>query len=192
MNSRTSVSYVTCLDCTLGLQEHMNEHFHLKYGEAIVKEYRQRGIEKFGAEFYKTKNGSAGGCPAGVALCDRGDGATPTFWEFVRALLDGEVAVDDHWSPVHLACSLCRLTYDAVLHFEYLSDEQPYFLRQLGLENFAPDDKWQQHSSPNPLTRHQKLSYFKMLDESEIRGLFNFYKVDFDLFEYDLKSYLEE
>ena len=114
----------------------------------------------------------------------------PTFWEFVRALLDGEVAVDDHWSPIHTACSLCRLSYDLVLHFEYLNEEQPYLLRQLGLENFGSPDKWLQHVNPNPLTAQQRMEYFAMLDESEIQDLYNFYKLDFDLFEYDLKSYL--
>jgi hypothetical protein len=29
-----------------------------------------------------------------------------------------------------------------------------------------------------------------MLDDSDILGLYNFYKFDFELFEYDLKSYL--
>jgi len=35
-----------------------------------------------------------------------------------------------------------------------------------------------------------KQEYFKMLNQEEIQALYNFYKLDFDLFQYDLKSYL--
>jgi hypothetical protein len=169
----------------------MNQHFYSKYGKSIVENYRHLGIRKFGAKFYSQKNGSVSSCQDGLTQCDHGDGSTPTFWEFVKALLDGEIEIDDHWSPIHISCSICRLSYDLVLHFEYLNEEQPYLLRQLGLDSLVLPDAWQNHKSPNPLTHAQKLEYFNLLNEDEIWGLYNFYKLDFDLFQYDLNSYLK-
>ena len=128
--------------------------------------------------------------PVGVEKCGRDDVKTPTFWEFVRALLDGYIDVDDHWSPIYISCSLCRVSYDVILHFEYLSDEQSYFLRQLGLENLLGIEKLQLNKNPNRLTPEERRAYFLTLDESEINALYQFYFVDFDLFQYDLKSYL--
>lgn len=162
----------------------MNEHFYSKYGSAIVNKYRQQTLDRFGVA-------NVTGCPHGVTVCGRDDSKTPTFWEFVRALLDGFIDVDDHWSPVYISCSLCRLSYDVILHFEYLNDEQSYFLRQLGLENLFGVDKLQQNKNPNRFTPEDRRAYFQTLDASEIKGLHQFYKVDFDLFEYNLKSYLD-
>ena len=172
-------------------QERMNQHYYTKYGQSIVEKYRHLGRKKFGAKFYSPKNGSGSGCQGGAAQCDHGEDNTPTFWEFVKALLDGEIEVDDHWSPIHISCSICRLSYDLVLHFEYLNEEQPYLLRQLGLDGLVLPDAWQNHKSLNSLSHAQKLEYFNQLDEDEIWGLYNFYKLDFDLFQYDLNSYLK-
>lgn len=163
----------------------MNEHYYTKYGSAIVSKYRQQSVDRFG----DAKNGTAA-CPVGVEKCGRDDVKTPTFWEFVRALLDGYIDVDDHWSPIYISCSLCRVSYDVILHFEYLSDEQSYFLRQLGLENLLGIEKLQLNKNPNRLTPEERRAYFLTLDESEINALYQFYFVDFDLFQYDLKSYL--
>ena len=52
-------------------------------------------------------------------------------------------------------------------------------------------DRLQQNKNPNRLTPEDRRAYFQTLDASEIKGLHQFYKVDFDLFEYNLKSYLD-
>ena len=58
-----------------------NKYYYEKYGKAIVAKYRERGIKRFGREFY-SKNGSP------VVNTDRAGGKYPTFWEFVTAILE--------------------------------------------------------------------------------------------------------
>ena len=61
-----------------------NTYYYEKYGKAIVAKYRERGIKRFGREFYskREKNGSP------VVNTDRAGGKYPTFWEFVTAILE--------------------------------------------------------------------------------------------------------
>lgn len=61
-----------------------NKYYYDKYGKAIVAKYRERGIKRFGREFYD-KRGMNG---APVRNTDRTDGKYPTFWEFVTAILE--------------------------------------------------------------------------------------------------------
>ena len=35
----------------------------------------------------------------------------------------------------------------------------------------------------------EKVAYFSVFDEQEMRGLYDFYRVDFDLFEYSAEGY---
>lgn len=66
-----------------------NKYYYEKYGKAIVAKYRERGIKRFGREFYseRGKNGSP------VKNTDRAGGKYPTFWEFVTAILETGVLV---------------------------------------------------------------------------------------------------
>ena len=86
-----------------------NQYFHDHFGAEIVAKYRGLGKERFGSEFYKV-NGSFNGCPLGDLECKskRGNGSTPTFWEFVKSLLEDGIS-DSHWIPIHNTCRLVRL-----------------------------------------------------------------------------------
>ena len=84
----------------------MNDYFHQKYGRIMVAKYRTKGQDKFGRKFYDNKNETCfNGCPLKDKQCSekRGKGLTPTFWEFVQAIIhDG--MFDGHWLPIHLFC----------------------------------------------------------------------------------------
>ena len=61
-----------------------NKYYYDKYGKAIVAKYRERGIKRFGQEFYDKMHGH--GSP--VKNAKRSSGKYPTFWEFVTAILE--------------------------------------------------------------------------------------------------------
>ena len=97
----------------------------------MVSLYRTQGTLRFGREFYQ-KNGTFNGCPLGtkhspkafIAFINRRvlqflskgdeqcrlkryDGATPTFWEFIKYIIDGGTQ-DPHWASIHSSCrSVC-------------------------------------------------------------------------------------
>ena len=81
-----------------------NQYFHDNFGARIVAKYRRLGLERFGTEFYNL-NGSYVGCPLGDTECQskRGLGSTPTFWEFVKSLLEDQIS-DGHWNPIYSTC----------------------------------------------------------------------------------------
>ena len=113
-------------------------------------------------------------------------GSQPTFWEFVTAVLEGGLS-NEHWRPIAESCSLCarELAYDVILKFENLTPEQDFFARALGIRG----PKNPEHRSKTPLSEAEKLSYFEMLNEQEIKKMYDYYQLDFDLFEYDLSNF---
>ena len=60
-----------------------NKYYYEKYGKAIVAKYRERGIKRFGREFYSERGKNT----------DSSGGKYPTFWEFVTAILETGVLV---------------------------------------------------------------------------------------------------
>ncbi len=45
-------------------------------------------------------------------------------------------------------------------------------------------------NSNGALSARQRKKYFDMLNEEEMKGLYEFYRADFDLFEYSMEDYL--
>ena len=82
----------------------MNDYFHKNYGAFIVSKYRTKGMIKFGRKFYD-KSEKFNGCPLGDEKCceKRGKGLTPTFWEFIQAIIHDGI-FDGHWIPIHSFC----------------------------------------------------------------------------------------
>ena len=145
------------------------QYYHDKYGKAIVRKYRQRGIQRFGKSFYdkRGQNGSP------VPNVNR-SGAEPTFWEFVTAILEtgergGPSAVccvwiisfssgtmDEHWMPISESCSVCSedVKYDFVIKFEELEREESYLVRRLGLDTLILP-RWENRQSPDNASTSQ-------------------------------------
>lgn len=113
-------------------------------------------------------------------------GSQPTFWEFITAVLETGL-VNEHWRPITESCSLCAkdLVYDVILKFENLNPEQDFFARVLGIRG----PRSPEHQSRRPLTEAERLAYFDMLDEEETQKLYQYYKMDFELFEYDWRNF---
>ena len=74
------------------------------------------------------------------------------------------------------------MRYDFVLKVENLEKEEPFMLRQLDL-TYGPT-KYENHN-PSRLSFDQKKGYFDLLNKNERISLYDIYKQDFELFEYD-------
>ena len=149
--------------------ERYNKYYFNKYGKDIVQRYRQEGIEKFGAQVAGRK------------------GSEPTFWEFVKAVLDTGLMYE-HWKPVITLCSACAegMKFDFVIKFENLAAEERYLTERLGITTLVKQ-RWENKNLAGNMTQEIRDMYFNMLSEEEIWQLYTMYQMDFQMFGYELE-----
>lgn len=109
-----------------------------------------------------------------------------TFREFVQWLVRTE-AYDPHWVPVQRLCHPCDVRYDFVGKMETLLEDADQVIRDIG----------SQHKFPKTWTDGYKVSsnslmikYFSTLSAREVKGIYEYYKDDFDAFDYGLPTLL--
>ncbi|XP_072288353.1 carbohydrate sulfotransferase 8-like [Eucyclogobius newberryi] len=144
--------------------ESPNSYYHPVFGRPIISKYR-----------------------ANATRAALRTGAGVTFREFVRYLLDVKrpVGMDVHWEPVTQMCSPCLLRYSFIGKFENLEEEANFLLRKieapkgLTFPHMKDRNPLAQRTSPD-LTRQ----YFAQLDAAERQKLYDFYFMDYLMFDY--------
>ena len=65
-------------------------------------------------------------CWSGAVFPAVREEAMPTWWEFVQTLVSSTKVSswDPHWRPAYLFCSPCTFSYNTILKFENLQQEQ--------------------------------------------------------------------
>ncbi|XP_047483943.1 carbohydrate sulfotransferase 11-like [Penaeus chinensis] len=120
----------------------------------------------------------------------RGEDCQPTFPEFVDYLLEERAkgkAPNEHWAPYHSFCSPCQLPFDYVLRFESLLEEEAFLIQAVpGLSTVVHPRRL--HSSHTDYEAVTKL-YFSQLSRTKLAGLYEIYKRDFEIFDYDATPY---
>lgn len=141
-----------------------NAYYHSVFGRPIISRYR-----------------------ANASATARRTGAGVTFREFVRYLLDVQrpVKMDVHWEPVSQLCNPCMLGYSFIGRFESLREEAGFLLRSIGapanlsFPDFKDRNPGAERTSPS-ITQ----SYFAQLEAAERQRLFDFYYMDYLMFNY--------
>ncbi|KAF3706000.1 Carbohydrate sulfotransferase 8 [Channa argus] len=144
--------------------ESPNSYYHPVFGRPIISRYRANATR------------SALRTGAGV-----------TFREFVQYLLDVRrpVGMDIHWEPISQLCNPCLLRYNFIGKFESLAEEANFLLQRIGApKNLTfPDFK-----DRNPHAERTSWSitqrYFSQLNATERQKAFDFYYMDYLMFNY--------
>lgn len=144
--------------------ESPNSYYHPVFGRAIISRYRTNATS--------------------TALRT---GAGVNFREFVQYLLDVRrpVGMDIHWEPVSQLCSPCALQYNFIGKFESLEEDANFVLQSVGApRNLTfPDFK-----DRNPLAERTSSTitqtYFAQLNATERQRAFDFYYMDYLMFNY--------
>lgn len=144
--------------------ESPNSYYHPVFGRAIISRYRTNATR--------------------TALLT---GTGVTFREFVQYLLDVRrpVGMDIHWEPVSQLCSPCALRYNFIGKFESLEEDANFVLQSVGapLNLTFPDFK-----DRNPLAVRTSSTitqrYFAQLNATERQRAFDFYYMDYLMFNY--------
>lgn len=91
--------------------ENKKKYYHQNYGKFMISQYRKRGVRRFGRNFYRVDKGSKSisVMPHLRATQRKRGDPTPTFWEFVRTIIDHRIS-NEHWRPASTMCSLCRVS----------------------------------------------------------------------------------
>lgn len=144
--------------------ESPNTYYHPVFGKPIIAKYRANATQ----EALKTGSGV-------------------TFQEFMQYLLDVHrpVGMDIHWEPAHNLCSPCLLDYDFIGKFETMEDEANHVLKRTGaprnltFPSFKDRNPGAERTSSGIMQR-----YFAQLNASDMQRAYDFYYMDYLMFNY--------
>lgn len=127
---------------------------------------------------------------------------SPTFPEFAEYLIRTPPnLMDKHWAPYTKVCLPCNLTYSAILKLETLEEDADWLFNKLELEHLRED--WDKVASVNKAeaegsrvhggpggkgglaSEQMSEKYFSQLTKSTVVRLYNKFRVDFKMFDYD-------
>ena len=87
---------------------------------------------------------------------------------------------------MYLYCSVCNFDFNYIIHYEYLEEEEKYFVEDLNASNQIKPH-WENSNKMNISNGEMVAEYFNLLTDDEIRGLYRIYKNDFLLFKYNFQ-----
>ncbi|KAI4487071.1 hypothetical protein M0802_012060 [Mischocyttarus mexicanus] len=116
----------------------------------------------------------------------------PTFNEFVEWLLQESPEHDDvHWDRYYTHCALCNMKYNFILKLDhYTKDQINYILSKFGIDKndmYLPN---LEESKGGPTNYKRICKYFQNLTQNTILKLYERYKIDFEMYNYELDKYL--
>ncbi|XP_056595194.1 carbohydrate sulfotransferase 8-like isoform X3 [Triplophysa dalaica] len=144
--------------------ENPESYYHTVFGKAIISRYRRNATQ--------------------VALST---GAGVTFKEFIQYLLDVHrpVGMDIHWMPVAQLCSPCLLDYDFIGKFETMEEEANFLLRSFGAPSNLTFPTFKDRNPNAERTSSEIMRrYFAQLNVTERQRVYDFYYMDYLLFNY--------
>ncbi|XP_042294575.1 carbohydrate sulfotransferase 8 [Sceloporus undulatus] len=144
--------------------EHPNNYYHPVFGRPIISKYRVNATK----EALRTGSGV-------------------TFKEFIQYLLDVHrpVGMDIHWDHVNRLCSPCLIDYDFIGKFETMEEDANFFLHLINApQNLTFPRFKDRHSDEERTTTQITKQYFKQLSPSQRQRSYDFYYMDYLMFNY--------
>ncbi|XP_072836561.2 carbohydrate sulfotransferase 8 [Pogona vitticeps] len=144
--------------------EHANNYYHPVFGRPIISKYRLNATK----EALRTGSGA-------------------TFQEFIQYLLDVHrpVGMDIHWDHVNRLCSPCLIDYDFIGKFETMEEDANFFLHLINAPHNLTFPRFKdRHSDEERTTTQITQQYFKQLSPSQRQRSYDFYYMDYLMFNY--------
>ncbi|XP_034434178.1 carbohydrate sulfotransferase 8-like [Hippoglossus hippoglossus] len=141
-----------------------NNYYHSLFGKPIISKYRANAS----LEALRTGNGV-------------------TFKEFVQYLLDVHrpVGMDIHWEQANQLCNPCLIDYDFIGKFETMYEESDFFLRLIGAPQNLTLPSFKDRNPTETRTSTQVTqSYFSEVSMMERQRVYDFYYMDYLMFNY--------
>ncbi|NP_001072529.1 carbohydrate sulfotransferase 8 [Xenopus tropicalis] len=144
--------------------EHANNYYHPVFGKAIISKYRRNATKE--------------------ALWT---GSGVQFTEFIQYLLDVHrpVGMDIHWDHVSRLCSPCLIDYDFIGKFESMEEDADFLLHLIGAPKNLTFPRFKdRHSNEERTTNKITQQYFAQLSPTERQRTYDFYYMDYQMFNY--------
>ncbi|XP_029464212.1 carbohydrate sulfotransferase 8 [Rhinatrema bivittatum] len=144
--------------------EHANNYYHPVFGKAIISKYRRNATR----EALRTGSGVQ-------------------FKEFIQYLLDVHkpVGMDIHWDHVSRLCSPCLIDYDFIGKFESMEEDADFLLHLISAPHNLTFPRFKdRHSNEERTTNKITQQYFAQLSSSERQRTYDFYYMDYLMFNY--------
>lgn len=144
--------------------ENPNTYYHPVFGRPIIAKYRSN---------------------ASRDALRTGDGVT--FREFVQYLLDERrpVGMDTHWQPVSQLCSPCLLHYNLLGKLENMKEDADFVLRSIGApRNLTLPDFKDRNPQAERTSAAITQQYFAQLSPNQRQRVYDFYRMDYLMFNY--------
>jgi len=149
-------------------------YYYAMYGADIVAKFRHKYQEKF---------------PKNPLFMKK----EPSFVEFAEFLIETPVTkYDEHWKPHFILCPPCHFKFDVIVKMETFDRDTNFILSQRNLKGVVSLKK--KHSSIGKKHKKEKnlaKSLFSQLSKNMVKALFEKYRVDFQMFEYDISDYIK-
>ncbi len=143
----------------------------------------------------------------------------PTFEEFVEYLIDTPVwKYNPHWLPYYMTCTPCHQRFDIIMHLDSILVDGNYLVYATGLPELFPththvtidtshlhfnngDQKGKLALTGHQVRLHERiiptngtdrtieLSFFSKITKQQLMKLYSVYKIDFDMFSFDISPY---
>ena len=108
---------------------------------------------------------------------------SPTFSQFLEFIITDPNGIENHWLP-YTSCSPCHLDYKAIIKLETAEQDNQYVLQRSRLKNWTTYKK--QHVTKGGASNDKDIRnrYFSDVSCDLLRRVYQFYKRDFELFDY--------
>ena len=95
--------------------------------------------------------------------------------------------LNSHWAPYYFTCGYCQAQYSLIGRLENFSEDLMFIQRSAGIIGWNSSDNilYQLNSSNGKSTQSLTKTYFSTLNETLLREVYNLYKIDFEMFEYE-------
>ncbi|XP_071957779.1 carbohydrate sulfotransferase 11-like [Antedon mediterranea] len=141
-------------------------YFH-RFAKRIMKKYRQN-----------------------PSVHDLMTGEGITWQEFAQYLTDPSEysSFDDHWEETYRICSPCKISYNFLGKLETINEDAKYILRSL---NVSDTVTYPPRANSHPTNSTKEFDkYYGSLETSVLKRLWTIYRIDFELFGYEMPQVL--
>ena len=108
------------------------------------------------------------------------------FERFVTLLVENKLGNDPHIHPFWNSGKYCYLDYEVIGKMETFTNDSNYIMSKTGMKTSIEQD----HVSSGGSTSDKAKVYFAKLPNTLIEKLHQWYKIDFEMFNYEHKDFL--